>query len=92
MITERLFLFSTDVLRILFSIFPDIPRIPLELENKILSFIDMILSNSENILSLFIRIDTVKLIIPILILIINFDKIYGLIIWVLKKIPILGIE
>lgn len=92
MITQKLFLFSTKMLEILFSIFPDIPDIPLELENKILNFIDMILSNSENILSLFIRIDTVKLIIPILLLIINFDKIYSLIMWVLKKIPILSIK
>lgn len=92
MIIEKMFLFSTKILEIFFSLFPDIPNIPTELQNKIFNFLDMIFSNSENILGLFIRIDTIKIVVPVLILIINFDKIYYLLLWVLKKIPILGIE
>lgn len=84
--------FSFWFLENIFSIIPKLPGLPQELHDKLFDFIDMIFTNGTNILSLFVRINTIKLAIPIIILIINLDKIYNLLMWILRKIPMLGLD
>ena len=75
---------------VLFSFF-SIPKYPEQLINSLNYILDVIFDNLE-LLDIFIRIDTIKVVIPILIALINLDKIYSLAIWILNKIPLLDFD
>ena len=91
MITENLlnpiFLFITENL----GLMPAIPNLPETLISAIDNFFSLLFENG-GLVSFFVPMNVVKLAIPIAIVIVNFDKIYSLIIWILKKIPVMGIE
>ncbi len=78
---------------LLFSVFSwiNLPQFPEELTNSLNSFIDLIFDNL-NLLGFFIRPATITIVIPVLIILINFDKVYKLTMWILKKIPMLNIH
>lgn len=69
----------------------NLPSFPEGLQTSLNSFMDLIFSGI-NLFGLFIRPTTIRLVIPLLLIIINFDKIYKLTMYVLKKIPFLGIK
>lgn len=73
----------------IFGVLPSIPTVPAIIEKDISSFLDIIFDNA-GLLGLFVPISTIKLAIPIAIVIVNFDHIYKLTMFVLKKIPFLG--
>lgn len=75
----------------IFGILPNIPSMPETLTNGINTFLDIIFDN-VGLLGLFVPIDVMKIAIPIAIIIINFDHIYKLTLWILKKIPMLGMN
>ena len=91
MIIENLlnpiFLFITETL----GFIPALPELPESLNNGINEFFSLLFENG-GLVSFFIPMNVVKIAIPIALVIVNFDKIYSLFIWVLKKIPMLGIE
>ena len=78
---------------LLFSVFSwiNLPQFPEGLTNSLNSFIDLIFDNL-NLLGFFIRPATITIVIPVLIILINFDKVYKLTMWILKKIPMLNIH
>ena len=78
---------------LLFSVFSwiNLPQFPEGLTNSLNSFIDLIFDNL-NLLGFFIRPATITIVIPVLIILINFDKVYKLNMWILKKIPMLNIH
>lgn len=78
---------------LLFSVFSwiNLPQFPEGLTNSLDSFIDLIFDNL-NLLGFFIRPATITIVIPVLIILINFDKVYKLTMWILKKIPMLNIH
>lgn len=51
-----------------------------------------ILTSSVGLLCLFVRSSTLKLLIPAVLIIINVEHIYDGIMWILKKLPFVGIE
>lgn len=71
--------------------FINLPQFPEELTNSIDSFLDLIFGNLS-LLGFFIRPLTLTICIPILIILLNFEQVYKLIIWIVKKIPFLGIK
>lgn len=75
----------------IFGILPNIPAMPTDLTNGINTFLDIIFDN-VGLLGLFVPINVMKIAIPIAIVIINFDHIYKLTLWILKKIPMLGMN
>ncbi len=81
---------STFVLFI-YSLLPDVPAFPQTLLNSVNKVFDIIFSNLT-LLPMFIRIDTIKILVPLLIIVINFEYIYNLVMWVLRKIPGLSIS
>ena len=81
---------STFVLFI-YSLLPDVPAFPQTLLNSVNKVFDIIFSNLT-LLPMFIRIDTIKILVPLLIVVINFEYIYNLVMWVLRKIPGLSIS
>lgn len=78
---------------LLFAVFSwiNIPQLPADITSSLNGFIDLIFDNLT-FLGFFIRPTTITLVIPILIILINFDKVYKLTMWILKKIPMLNIH
>lgn len=50
------------------------------------------LESSQGIINLFLPWNIVKFGLPIVIVVMNFEHIYNFIMWVIKKIPMLGIK
>jgi len=69
----------------------NIPPFPEELKNSIESFFNLIFDNLS-LLGFFIRPFTLKIIIPLILILIGFIPIYKLIFWIIKKIPFLHIS
>lgn len=86
MILEAVFNLIKGILNILFGILPTIPNLPDNLHNSISSFFDLIFENAT-LLGLFVRIDTLKVLLPIVIVIMSFDKLYKFTMWIIKKLP-----
>ena len=68
-----------------------LPAFPEGLSSSINSFLDTVFGNL-GVLGLFVRWDTVKIALPVVLVIINLDKVYSLVMWIIKKIPFLGVK
>lgn len=91
MITETIILSLVTSITMILGILPDIVSVPDVVVDGINSFLDIIFNNLD-LLNVFVPVSTIKLVIPIAIIIMNFEHIYKLIMWIIKKIPFLGIE
>nr|DAW66245.1 MAG TPA: hypothetical protein [Inoviridae sp.] len=67
------------------------PPFPAELQNSINSFMDTFFENLS-LLGLFCHVNTLKICIPVVLLILAFEKAYKLVMFILRKIPFLGIH
>lgn len=90
MILEAILNLFKGLLFICFS-WINIPNFPTELTNNIDAFLDLIFNNLT-LLGFFVRPITLQIAIPILIVLLNFDNLYKLTMWILRKIPMLGIK
>lgn len=69
----------------------NLPQLP----DSVISVIDQLfdtLSGAMGLLSVFLDIDMLKILLPILLVVINFDEAYKLTMFILRKIPFLGIK
>lgn len=69
----------------------NIPGIGKDFETA-MSYIDLLFQNAQSLINLFLPWKIVTFGIPIIIIVENFEHIYHFVIWILKKIPMLGIE
>ena len=90
MIIETILNIIFNLIKFVFS-WLNLPAFPEELSNTINNFLDIIFDN-VSLLGFFIRPATLNILIPALIIIINFEKLYKFIMWILRKIPFLNIE
>ncbi|MBE5887449.1 MAG: hypothetical protein E7283_01280 [Lachnospiraceae bacterium] len=83
----------TAILALLEFVFSPIalPDLPAEIQAIIDEFVGIMLG-SVDVLGIFLNWDVVCFLVPVVIAIANADKIWDLIIFILKKIPVLGIE
>lgn len=91
MIIEGLVNILVMSIQAILSLIPSLPDLPADLVEGANGFINLIFDN-VGLLGLFIPIATIKVVVPLILVIVNFDKIYRLVIWTLKKIPIFGIK
>ena len=68
-----------------------LPAFPETLTNSINTFLNLIFDNLT-LLGFFIRPATLTVSIPVLIILLNFDSVYKLTMWILRKIPFLNIK
>lgn len=68
-----------------------LPQVPTSITSSINSFLDLIFDNLS-LLGFFIRPTTLRIIIPLIIVVINFKYIYKFIMWFLHKMPFLDIK
>ena len=78
---------------VLFTVFGwiNLPDLPETLTNGLDTFLDLIFENA-GVLGFFVRPLTITIVIPVVIIIVNFDKVYKLTMWILKKIPMLNMK
>lgn len=90
MILEALLNIIKTLLETVFA-FINLPAFPEELTSSVETFLNLIFENLS-LLGFFIRPLTLTVSIPILIILLNFEQVYKLVMWIVRKIPFLGIE
>lgn len=90
MIIKGLFELVYALLSIVFAPI-NLPDLPAGIQDVFDDFLDIIISGVD-LASLIIDFNVVKWLVPIVIAVANFDKIWSAIMFILKKIPFLGIE
>lgn len=79
-----------SLIKIMFG-FINLPNFPDVLTSAIDTILEIVFG-SFNLLAFFIRPTTIKIVIPVLLVLINFDEIYSLTMFILKKIPFFNIN
>ena len=69
----------------------NIPQVPETITRSINTFLNLIFNNLS-LLGFFIRPTTLKILVPLIIVVINFKYIYKFIMWFLKKLPFINIK
>jgi len=69
----------------------NIPAFPETLSNSVNTFLNLIFDNIT-LLGFFIRPSTIAVVVPILIILLNFEEVYKITMWILRKIPFLGLK
>lgn len=89
MIIEFILNFVLTLLKFVFNLLPDIPDI--QIFDSVMTVINVIFDNVQ-LIGIFVRPLTIQIIIPLWLIIDNFEKMYSRAMFVLKKIPILNIK
>lgn len=90
MIIEALLNVVKVLLQVVFG-WINLPPFPLELTSSIDTFLSLVFDNLS-LLGFFVRPITLTVAIPILIILLNFEDVYKLTMWIIRKIPFLGIK
>ncbi len=90
MIVKGLMEMVFGLLKIVFAPI-NLPQLPSGIQS-VLDQLQSILIGAVGLLGVFIDWSVVKWLIPVVIVVANFDKVWSLIMFILRKIPFLGIE
>lgn len=91
MLVEYLFNGAISLLNGILDLLDVLPEFPEDLVTSMDSFFSLIFDNLP-LLGFFVRLDTVKILVPLVIVVINFEDIYAFVMWILRKIPFIGVE
>lgn len=91
MIFEWLLSFVSYITNYIFSIFDGLPQVPVQIVSVVDNFYSLV-RNALNLLAVFVSFNVLRVIIPIVIVIINLENLYSLVMWILRKIPFVAIE
>jgi hypothetical protein len=69
----------------------NLPDLPEGIANVLDELID-VLAGAVGLFGIFVDLTVVRWLIPVVLIIVNFDKIWNVIMFILRKIPFLGIE
>ena len=87
MLIEILLNLAKFLLDFIFALLPDIPNFNISLLDSLTQYINLIFDN-VGLLGFFVRISTIKTLVPLVIIVINFERIYHFVIWIVHKLPI----
>lgn len=90
MIIKGLFNLVLGLLKIIFAPI-NLPQLPDGIQSILDRLLEVLLS-AVGLLEVFVRPQTLLVVVPLLIIIYNFEHVWNGIIFILKKIPFLGIE
>lgn len=90
MILEAVFNLVSGLVKLVFG-WINLPDLP----DSITSVIDelfALISGSVGIIGIFVDLNMVKILFPVLLIVINFDEVWKFTMFILRKIPFLGID
>lgn len=87
MILEAIFSLIKILLDFVFALLPNVPNFDIALLSSLNTYIDLIFDNL-GLLGFFVDINTVKVLVPLVIIAINFEHVYHFALWVIHKLPI----
>lgn len=90
MIVESVLNLFADALKVIFQ-WINLPQVPSNIQAVIDQFFEY-LRSGMGFVYIFFDMSLVKILLPLLIAVINFDKVYKLVMFVLRKIPFLGVD
>lgn len=90
MILESVFNLFSSALKLIFG-WVQLPGLPAEVQT-VIDQLFQYLQSGMCFVFLFFNISLVKIMLPFVLVVVNFDKVYRLVMFVLRKIPFLGIE
>lgn len=90
MIIKGLFELVFGLLQIVFAPI-NLPDLPDTIQNVLDRLID-VMKSAVGLFGVFFDMNVVKILIPVVLVIVNLDKVWNLIMFILRKIPFLGIE
>lgn len=90
MILESLMTVISSLISLCFSLLPNIPKMPSAVTNT-LTHVTTIITDNLGLLECVIRPQTLLVVIPLLVVVINIEHIWNVIWWILRKIPMLSI-
>lgn len=90
MILESVFNLFSSAIKLIFAWieFPDLPPEVSQIIEQLFTYME----SGMGFVYLFIDMDLVKLMLPFVLVVANFEKVYTLVMWVLRKIPFLGLD
>ena len=86
MIIENLLNLFMVFIDFVFAFLPNLPSFDISILETLTKYINLIFDNL-GLLGFFIHIKTIKLLAPLVILAINFERIYHFSIWLVRKLP-----
>ena len=90
LIVESVLTLFADALKVIFQ-WINLPQVPPNIQTVIDQFFEY-LRSGMGFVYIFFDMSLVKILLPLLIAVINFDKVYKLVMFVLRKIPFLGVD
>lgn len=90
-----IFVSLANALFVIFSTllgFINIPAFPIEFSTNVNQYIDMFINNGMSLLTFFVPSQIIKIGLPLVIVLIFAEQLYALVIWIIKKIPLLGMS
>lgn len=72
--------------------FINIPGFPEELTSKFGAFCDLFINNGMSLLTFLIPAPIIRIGFPLIIVLIFSEQLYALVMWIVKKIPMLGMQ
>lgn len=85
--------FCNVVKNLMFFLFDfiQLPAFPSQLATSVNDFMNL-LFNNIGLIGFFLPWDIIKICVPLVIAIANLDKLYDLTMWIVRKIPLLGMQ
>lgn len=90
MILEAVFNLVSSMLKLVFG-WINLPDMP-ETVTSIIDELFTLIGGSIGMMGIFIDLNMVKILLPVLLIVINFDEVWKFTMFILKKIPFLGIK
>ena len=91
MLVEALGNLGGQVLNAVLNILDVLPDMPQTVVSALSNFFDLVFGNCS-LIGFFVPLPLVKVLLPLVVLVVNFEHIYAGVMWILRKIPVLGIE
>lgn len=91
MIVDLIIILGSLIVNLIFGLLNALPSMP----SAVISVVDKVFNiflNSLPLVTVFIDVGMLKILVPIVIAIINFSSIYTFAMYVIRKIPFIGVE
>lgn len=86
MFTESILNLVKWIIQAVFFSIPDLPQFEISLFNSLTEYIELIFDN-VHLLGFFVRIGTIQALVPLVILAVNFERVYNFALYIIHKLP-----